>query len=139
MQPPLVTPEEHRAGFKILPIEYHAGEPAPGDPTEIKLTAPPRWRAKQLRLEVLALLNANNPEAFHPVLLACLPQDHASTEFIQSLDIDCEPLLSATALCLAFGNATQKKILESMDLAATSLQSLGLRSTSSEPVTAPEK
>jgi hypothetical protein len=136
---PLVTPEEHRAGFKSLPLEYHAGEPRPGEPAEILLTAPPRWRAKELRLEVQALLNAGDREAFLPVLLACLPERYASAEFVQSLDMDCEAMLSATALCLAFGNATQKKILEAMDLAMTSLQNLGRKSPSSEPATAPER
>ena len=51
---PLVTPEDHDAGFKIIPVEFRSGKTA-----DLRLIAPDHRTAADLSLKIAATKSIN--------------------------------------------------------------------------------
>lgn len=139
MDQPLVTPEDHDAGFKDMPLEYHRGAAPEGFPEMIRLTAPSRREAKKLLVQLQSRIAAGEEDPFWPVLVACLPSPvPVSEKFIEALTLDCSALLAATASVLAFGAPWQKKMVTMAEAAQNAILagSFAQNSPSSAPASA---
>ena len=92
--------------FIDLPLEYFRGEPKPGWPTMIRLTAPPQ--AEHLRI-VADYLKTREPTV---ILLHCLPPQVATAEFLERLSLSCLETLTREAMRLLAGDRLVRKFEE---------------------------
>lgn len=102
-----ITPEDHDAGFKDLPLEYRRSPTPAGSPDSIRIRALSYVEAAAIHS---ALHGEAKPEAkFNDhvwrlsVLLAALPDPHNSVEFVNRLKPACADRLMIAALHLAYG------------------------------------
>jgi transcriptional regulator with XRE-family HTH domain len=99
-----VTEEDHDRGFVQLELDYLRGAPPSGFPPEIKLTRPAARRRAEILADVLT------SETYDPVLLACLPKEHASEEFLNLLTPFTLTALTEAAMTLVFGNEWKQRL-----------------------------
>lgn len=112
MGPQLVTPEDHDAGFKDLPLTYRRGPTSDELPATIRIRALSYVEAAAINL-ALARSGTGvppvNPEGFDEnvwrlsVLLAALPEPHNNVEFVNRLKPTCVDRLMVVALHMAYG------------------------------------
>lgn len=119
---PLLTPEDHDAGFKEIPLQYRRGSTPKGLPENVKLSAPSRRMAMALSAEVaesfrklaenseLKTQNSELPDPFLAVTLACLPKDFEPL-WLERLTAECAGMIDSIAFELTFGFEAQKKML----------------------------
>lgn len=109
--PLFVTVEDHRAGFKVVQVEFLAGAVQ-----ELKLSAP----ARRLARRALGQPFADGDAFLEAVVSLCLPEHLRHQEGAHFLDLltpASANLVEVTSYTLTFGLAAQKK-MESATLAA---------------------
>lgn len=110
---PLVTPEDHDNGFKIIAVEFRSGRKA-----QLKLTAPDHRTATEVSLKI------SETRSLDPAVEACHPEftdNTAGPLNLNKLTPDSANVVIYVALALTFGDSFQKKMLQA---GATLLQSL---------------
>ena len=98
---PFVTPEDHDAGYKELPLEYRRESVPDGWPDQIRVRALSYIEAA----EVNEQQRPEEPEIVWriSVLLTALPAPHNTMEFVNQLKVSCVNQLILAALYLAYG------------------------------------
>lgn len=126
--PVLIAPEDHDAGFTMLPVTLRSGAS-----TVIKLTAPPARVASRVYADFLAGRLDDVQDAL--LRLCC---DEATMGIIEKVDVDEIARASLACQQLAFGIEAQKKILR-MGRRLLELRSSGSASpASNSPAAAPD-
>ena len=110
MGPLLVTPEDHDAGFKEVPLKYRRSPASDAMPATIRIRALSYVEAAAIN-EKLRELPAQDEAAPRldesiwrlSVLLAALPEPHNNVEFVNRIKPTCVERLVLVALHLAYG------------------------------------
>jgi hypothetical protein len=103
-EPTPVTTEDIDLGWKVVPLEYRRGSPAPGFPIRVKVTAPDN-------AEVWQILGARNVQQSTPKFLdACLPELKDRPEVLKQVTPTCYGALFNAAMDLTFGLSWRSKL-----------------------------
>ena len=99
-----VTIKDIDLGWKVMPLEYRRGSPAPGLPIRTKVTAPEN-------AEVWQILGATNVQQSTPKFLnACLPELKDRPEVLKQVTPTCYGTLFNAAMDLTFGLIWRSKL-----------------------------
>ena len=130
--PLLVSIEEHEQGWKDVEVTLRSGASE-----VVRLSAPPWRKALELGQQWLA-------DGLGAVVLACVPADKRSDDWLDKLDLESVNRLSICAYALTFG---EKKMRQTMEMGKQLMMASATRTLKvSEPrlpvsatVTEPEK
>lgn len=103
-EPTPVTTKDIDLGWKVVPLEYRRGSPAPGFPIRVKVIAPDN-------AEVWQILGAKSVQQSTPKFLdACLPELKNRPEVLKQVTPTCYGALFNAAMDLTFGLSWRSKL-----------------------------
>jgi hypothetical protein len=100
---PIVTPEDHDAGFKEVPLDYRRSPAPEGSPDKVRVQALTYVQAFEVNKQFAQKEDSNENFWRLSVLLTALPEPHNNVEFLNRLKPTCVNQLVLVALHLAYG------------------------------------